>query len=320
MTSQFAWIIPLFVAGLHPPHTRPVPVAAPPYSAAVFAPGVISTRDYERDGTFTPDGRTFYFTKRTIWPGFSTICVSYLKNGKWTTPAVAPFSGQYADLTPFVSADGSRLYFASHRPAEGVSSPGYAIWVVERHGAAWSAPRRLPASINGHGTVTSPVETRNGSLYFIRGDEPHLFVATRRGDEWNDPAPVGGPSTPGSYELSAYVDPDERYLIVSIVGLTDALTTAEGVYERADLYVRERTAAGWSPLRHLDPPINSAAEEGSPVVSPDGRFLYFTSERGAFTEHGAAYDYDHLERALHAPGNGLGDIYRVDLRAIGLAK
>ena len=88
------------------------------YRAELFAPDVISTRDYERDGTFSPDGKTFYFTKRTIWPYFSAICVSHLRNGRWSAPEVAPFSGQYPDVTPFISADGSRLYFASRRPTE----------------------------------------------------------------------------------------------------------------------------------------------------------------------------------------------------------
>ena len=55
---------------------------------------MVSTRDYERDGSFTSDGRTFYFSKRTIWPYFSVICVTHFTGGRWTTPEVAPFSGE----------------------------------------------------------------------------------------------------------------------------------------------------------------------------------------------------------------------------------
>ena len=97
------------------------------------------------------------------------------------------------------------------------------------------------------------------------------------------------------------------------------MNTAEGIYPRADLYVRERPGNVWSAPRHLPPPINSAADEGSPFVSPDRRYLYFTSERGPLTEHGTPYDAAELERVLHSPGNGLGDIYRVDFRATGIA-
>ena len=296
-------------------HDRPTPA-----DAQLFAPGVISTRDYERDGTFSPDGKTFYFTKRTIWPYFSAICVSHFRNGRWTEPDVASFSGQYADGMPFISVDGLRLYFASRRPINGAPSSAYNIWVVDRRSDGWSDPRALAEPVNGHGSVVAPVETRDGSLYFVQGDQPHVFVARRRGDGWDAPVPAGDANAQGSVEQFAYVDPDERFMIVSVIGRSDALNTAEAIYQHADLYVRERNGADWSPLRHLDARINSGADEGSPFVSPDGRYLYFTSERGSFTEHGLSYTADGLERALHSPGNGLGDIYRIDLRATGLRR
>jgi hypothetical protein len=297
----------------HGGHSAPPPVE-------LFAPGVISTRDYERDGTFSRDGKTFYFTKRTMWPYFSAICVSQLRNGRWSEPEVAPFSGQYSDLTPFVSPDGAHLYFASHRPVDGVATPGYSIWVVDREGEAWSQPHRLPAPINDRGSVISPVITRSGSLYFLRGDLPHAFVAARMGDGWAEPVEAGDANAPDSYETGVYVDADERFMVVAAVGRDDALHTAEGVYARADLYVRDRVANGWSSLRHLEPPVNSAADEGAPFVSPDGHYLYFMSERGTFTEHGAAYSHDALERALHTSGNGLGDIYRIAFDAAGIVR
>ncbi|MEP6494267.1 MAG: hypothetical protein ABJF01_16410 [bacterium] len=316
LSTCAAGLVVAAVAGPSAPARSP---DDPKYVVERFAPDVISTRDYERDGTFSPDGAAFYFTKRTIWPYFSAICVSRLRDGHWMEPEVAPFSGQYADATPTISPDGARLYFASGRPVNGVASPGYNIWVADRTEAGWSAPRILPSPINGRGSVLAPIETRDGSLYFVAGDVPHVVVARRHGDTWDPPVPAGAPNAEGSYELSAYVDPDERFMIVAVVGRPDALNTAEGIYQRSDLYVRERVGVEWSALRHLDAPINSGADEGSPFVSPDGQYLYFTSERGAFTEHGPSYSIDGLERALHSPGNGLGDIYRVDFRATGIA-
>jgi hypothetical protein len=300
-----------------PPAAAP---AAPPAVVELFGPGVISTRDYERDGTFSPDGKTFYFTKRTIWPSFSAICVSHLRGGRWTEPEVAPFSGQYADVTPFISPDGAHLYFASRRPATGVAAPGYSIWVVDRDGERWSTPRRLPAPINDRGSVINPVVTRNGSMYFLRGDLPHAFVAKAARDGWSEPVMAGDDNAEGSYESGLYVDPDEHFMIVAVLGRPDALPTAEGIYARADLYVRDRTDSTWSSLRHLAAPVNSPADEGAPFVSPDGKFLYFMSERGVFTEHGLAYTYDRLEHALHSSGNGLGDIYRIPFDAAGIRR
>ena len=289
----------------------------------LFAPGVISTRDYERDGAFTPNGKSFYFTKRTIWPYFSAICVSHLRSGKWSEPEVASFSGQYGDATPSISIDGERLYFASHRPVNGARSPYYNLWMVTRDSVSgrWSEPTRLPNDINGKEGAIAPSEARDGSLYFVSGELGHVVVAKRLGtDAWSAPQPAGDSSATGSIELGAYVDPDQRYMIVSIVGREDALHSAEGIYPRADLYVRDRTENGWSPVRHLAAPVNSGADELAPFVSPDGRYLYFTSERGSLTEHGTPLDYNALEATLHAPGNGLGDIYRIELSSAGVLR
>jgi WD40-like Beta Propeller Repeat len=288
--------------------------------AELFAPGVISTRDYERDGAFSPDGKTFYFTKRTMWSYFSAICVSHWRDGRWSEPEVASFSGQYADLTPFVTADGAHLYFASRRPNGDTTVTGYSIWMVDRDAGGWSAPRRLPAPINDRGSVINPVVTRDGSIYVLRGDVPHAFVARPERKGWAEPVMAGDDNVAGSYETGFYVDPDEQFMIVAAIGRSDALMTAEGIYARADLYVRDRVGSGWSTLRHLEAPINSPADEGAPIVSPDRRFLYFMSERGAFTEHGPIYAYDRLERDLRAPGNGLGDFYRVPFERAGVLR
>src|SRR5262249_44783820 len=111
----------------------------------IFAPGVISTRDFERDGTFTPDETTFFFTKRAMWPYFSAICVSHFTKGKWTEPEVASFSGQYYDAAPFVSPDGRRLYFASRRPGDAGSAQkrDFDLWYVDIMPSGLGAPVHL---------------------------------------------------------------------------------------------------------------------------------------------------------------------------------
>ena len=52
-------------------------------------------------------------------------------------------------------------------------------------------------------------------------------------------------------------------------------------------------------------------------VSPDGRWFMFTSNRGFGSEpQPHALDFATLEQRLHAPGNGLRDIYVVDARVL----
>src|ERR1700733_5539251 len=85
----------------------------------LFAPGIISTADDEFGSSFTPDGKTCYFSIKspsTIASNVYVICVSHFKDGRWTEPEVAPFSGHYKDFNPCVSPDGLKLFFISNRP------------------------------------------------------------------------------------------------------------------------------------------------------------------------------------------------------------
>src|SRR6266540_6549673 len=92
----------------------------------VFAPGVISTGDYEVCPQFSPDGKTFYFVKSTPDAKFWTIAFSRFETGKWSAPAVAPFSGQYSDADEFITADSKRMFFISRRPVSADISPNAA--------------------------------------------------------------------------------------------------------------------------------------------------------------------------------------------------
>ena len=83
--------------------------SAPPRAPSLFGPRVISTEDDEFGITFSPDGKTCFFTKRTpstISSSTYVICSSHLVNGKWTEPTIASFSGKYKDFNPFITPDG----------------------------------------------------------------------------------------------------------------------------------------------------------------------------------------------------------------------
>ncbi|MEO8276232.1 MAG: hypothetical protein ABI639_08420 [Thermoanaerobaculia bacterium] len=296
----------------------PYAPSAPLTTARLFAPGVVATSDYERDGTFTPDGREFYFTKRTMWPSHYTICVTRWVKGKWIEPEVAPFSGQYSDLTPFISSDGSKLYFASRRPIDGQPHRDLDLWMVTREEDKWSEPQRLPAPINSPGSDYAPSMTRDGTLYYASSSNGGGILRSHWSGEWSPPEVVSDATAGAPYESAAFVDPDERFMIVTVSGGKDAMTTREGIYERGDLYIRERKNGVWSALRHLPAPINSAAEEGTSFLSPDGRYLFFTSERGPLLEHDRRFAFTEFEKTLHSPGNGLGDIYQVGMEALGI--
>ena len=88
----------------------------------------------------------------------------------------------------------------------------------------------------------------------------------------------------------------------------------------SDFYWTRRAPGGeWSAPKNLGDKINDAAAVLTPVVDPSGEWLLYASFRGfADKPLDRALDFAEFRRLIHAPGNGLGDIYRIPLRSLGL--
>jgi len=286
--------------------------------ATLFAPGIISTGDYESHATFTPDGGELYFLKMA--PNFSrwTIFVSRYKDGRWSKPEVAPFSGQYQDADPYITADGKHFYFISDRPVEagGERQSHHDIWVMDKTESGWSVPRHLPAPVNSDADSYYPLALKNGTLYFgsERKDSKGLgdiYRAVAQKDGSYAVENVGTPVNTSAGEYEAFVTEDERLLLLAATKRPDSL----GDY---DLYVSHKQADGkWSQLVNLGPEINSPARELSPKLTPDGKYLVWMSCRvpvlpGKPQRRTTA----EVLQELRAPGNGLGDIYQIDVSAV----
>jgi hypothetical protein len=302
--------------------TAPSDSAKPAQDATLFAPGIISTGDYESHATFTPDGREMYFLKMA--PNFSrwTIFVSRDNNGRWSQPEVAPFSGQFQDADPYITADGKHFYFISDRPveADGERQSHHDIWVMDKTESGWSVPRHLPAPINSNADSYYPVALKNGTLYFgsERQDSKGLgdiYRAVPRKDGSYEVENLGAPVNTSAGEYEAFVTEDERLLLLAATRRPDSL----GDY---DLYVSRKQSNGkWSELVNLGPKINSPARELSPKLTPDGKYLVWMSCRvPALPAKPPRRTTAEVLQDLHTPGNGLGDIYQIDVSAVPALK
>src|SRR3569833_799062 len=286
----------------------------------LFAPRIISTEDDEFGATFTPDGQTCYFTKKspsTISYSFLVICISRFVNGKWGVPEIAPFSGSYKDFSPMVSPDGSKLFFISNRPVNGQRKFDTDIWVVERSGDGWGEPKNVGTPVNTAGLELGCSVTREGTLYFSStGDTGNvdIYCSKFRDGKYQIPERLNSAVNSEASETDPFIAPDESYLLFSSTGRSDALSEpgASAEYPRGDLYISYRKDGKWTSAKPLGNIVNSTAEESNPFVSADGQTLYFSSERNFITiPMKKKLEYADLEKGLHAPGNGLGDIYSV---------
>ena len=289
--------------------------AAPQTQPAMFAPGTISTGDMELNAAFAPDGRTLYFTKRTPKLQLWTILVSTLKGSRWSVPRVAEFSGQYSDFDPFISPDGSQLFFSSNRPGPGKTKSDFDIWMVKKTAAGWSTATSLGPDVNTESQEYYPSVANNGTLYFSSNREGgkgsgDIYRSRFVNGKYSKPENLGDEINTKYFEGDPYIAPDESFLIFV------SYNRPEGLGD-GDLYISLNQNGHWMPAKNLGAPINSSALDFCPNMSPDGKYFFFTSERG-FADHPLTkpLTYEQLMQQIRNPGNGLGDIYRVDAAAI----
>lgn len=284
---------------------------------AIFAEGVISTRDYESSITFAPDGKTAYFVKATPDLSVRVIVVSHFEKGKWTTPEVAPFSGQHADTDPCFSPDGTKLFFASRRPIEGSAAKAdYDLWVVEKTGTGWSEPQHLSAPLNTQSQETAPSVTAAGTLYFSSNRNggkgaADIYRSRLVQGKYDAPENLGEAINSAGPETQAFVSADEDMLFFAAAGRPDS----QGNF---DLYGSRRLDGAWSKAVNLGDKINTRGVETAPRISPDRRHFFWTSTRGyGFeVEQPKRLSYGELSNKLRGTANGLGDIYQIDLSAV----
>ncbi len=262
------------------PATRtPSPTSGPPEASAgaeleatVFGDGVISTDDEEYRISFSPDGRTAWFARGG---GFfpqtrqATIMESSLVDGEWSAPTVASFSGTYPDIDPWVSPDGTSIYFSSIRPVDGEDRADADVWRVDRVGDGWSEPVHLTA-ISSEADELGASVSADGTLWFA-SDRPggvggwDLYSAQPTNGDFATPEPVTELNSP-IWEFNPAISADGNVLIFTSIGREDG----SGL---GDLYVVQRSDGTWAPESPIG--INTAADEYHASLSPDGALLYF---------------------------------------------
>ena len=274
--------------------------------AEIFAPGVVSSPYTEWATSFTPDGQTVYFSRGAI---YWTIVYSTRKNGRWTRPEVASFSGRWRDTDPFVTPDGKKLFFMSYRPLDGAPQDkpeaSSHIWYVDRVSENnWGVPHCLDSLVNLEGTGNyAPSVSRKGTLYFCsRNREGHSgmnsYCSEWLGDHYGKAQLVKFEGLTESQD--PFIAPDESY-VVFLSG--------------NDLYIAYRVAGGWSSPEKLSAAVNNGDGNSSPYVSPDGKTLYYSSNRiqGFYKrdpQHHAV-NYDELVKENESLFNSQGNILMI---------
>jgi hypothetical protein len=268
----------------------------PGKTAELFAPGLISGKKYVGCSGFLNDGTVFIYS--TMKPGtdwrFKSTYVMELKDGRWTEPAVASFSS-YLPYNFTVGPAGQTVYFTSLKSPDKTTSmllEQANIWVVKLQSNGWTEPVMLGASINTEKHYENyPAVSSNGTVYYMSRREDgvgktDVYRSRNIDGRYAEAENLGDVINTEESDQDPFIAPDESYLIV-------CQRKPEG-YGEYDLYISFRkNDDSWTEPVNMGARINSSEFEFRPYVTPDGKYLFFTSNRpGPESELGGIYWVD----------------------------
>lgn len=187
-------------------------------------------------------------------------------------------SGQ-EEVHPIISPDGQRLYFTRKNHPENLGGQGLDdIWLARRGpDGDWARAEHAGRRWNSTGEDYLNAITGDGGMALLVVDSKPddrgnpLSVSFRQEGGWSSPQAlqVDDYATASKY-ASFHLSADGEVLLLSL-----AREEGEG---GKDLYAafREDATRYGAPM-HLGETINTAAEEVTPFLAPDGKTLYFAS-------------------------------------------
>lgn len=242
----------------------------------VFLPGIVSTKEFfEFSNTISPDGKEFYFARRIDNRDIQMVVRK--ENNILTQPEEAYFLKTIGGFEPHISPDGSKTYLTRFAlPPSGLTDSTNLIpqdmeaqmvniWVMEKSNSGWGEPKFC---VNGMYVTTS----NSGTIYTtdIRSTSEGVcrypLIDGKYSEREYLPGGVNFPA-PGAHPCIA---PDESFIIFDSKRKDNA--------KDADLYVCFKQNDGnWSEAFSLGDSINTKWNEICPALSPNGKYLFYTS-------------------------------------------
>ncbi|HET9251452.1 MAG TPA: Xaa-Pro aminopeptidase [Candidatus Eisenbacteria bacterium] len=313
MARVLLLVATLFLACAASPSTP----STPPPKPELFGAGLFSTGAWDFFLSYSPDEQRALFCRAN--DSFTVFQIYETRRdpgGSWRAPVLPRFAGSWSNADPHITLDGRTVLFISNRPGPGQTGPQptHDIWYATLDSTGeWGDAVRVPEPISMAGVDEwSPSVAANGNLYFgterVGGVGANdLWVARRNGAGYDPPENLGDSINTSRGEVEPWIARDESYLIFSGRGRPDGV----GGF---DLYVSHRRNGKWTKARPIEA-VNTKALEFNPSVSPDGKWLYFSSTRPHTGPVGERLDVPRNDSTVVGIGRGTGDIYRMSLRA-----
>jgi Tol biopolymer transport system component len=185
---------------------------------------------------------------------------------------------KYPEYEAFLTPDESSLIFNSKREGFGnyqdVDGSYFesALVSYEKDGN-WAAPVLLSANINVDENDAVVGISADGSKILCWKSEKlngNIYLSEAKGESWNTPIELGANINSKAMERGACITPDGNTIFF--------VSDRKGGLGGTDIYRSEKGADGvWGPAVNLGNTINTPYDEVAPVISIDGKTLYFAS-------------------------------------------
>lgn len=251
------------------------------YSPENLGPKV-NSRDMEYFPSISADGLTLVFTHRNpegqrsdedFW-----VTTRDSVTGPWkkAEPLRGKLNTTLNEGAQSITSNGNVIFFAACERREGLGSCDIYASYYEGNGS-YSEPVNLGPKINSALWESQPSISSDGrTLYFVRGGsstarniEIMYSTLTERG--WTEAKKIPGKVNTNGQEVSPFIHFDNRSLYFSSNG-------HPGMGD-LDFFVSRRQADDtWGEPQNLGYPINTAGQEFSLIVAPDGKTGFFSSD------------------------------------------
>lgn len=214
----------------------------------------------------------------------------------------------YHDYTPVIYNGGKSMYFTSRRSntTGGGQNPSDQQFFEDIYSAKWNADSKEWDSINnrlgrinGNGFESVSHISEDGLLAYItlnNSADNKAKIATRSSDiaevKWTNQGQWSTPKLLDKTVNSSFYDGNAT---LTADGLTMYFVSERNANAKmSDIYVSYKQGNKWSKPTALPAEINSKGRETTPFVTPDGRYLFFSSN--GHTKGMGGYDVYVVER------------------------
>jgi tetratricopeptide (TPR) repeat protein len=172
-----------------------------------------------------------------------------------------------ANFNAVISGDGRTMAYTT------LGSKGYDVYVVKKKGDVWDKPRRITDDIRGSFLKTTSISYDGSWLYFVDDFAPVANIYDSFFEEgWVKAKKLGKPINSKFNDTHAAISPDGKTLYFT--------SDRPGGQGGLDIYKSslDEKKGKWGEPVNLGSQINTEYNENTPFVSPDGKYLFFSSE------------------------------------------